>query len=84
MKTTGSLKSFFLKCLILNLLIIVFMSLSMFFSDQVYSIHSKWYAGSKEDFSTFLYTMVGVYKIIWIFFNVVPYLALRWLDKKKD
>lgn len=60
------------------------MSLSMFFSDEVYSIHSRWFSGSKEEFSTLLYTMIGAYKIIWIFFNVAPYLALRWHDKKSN
>ena len=54
------------------------------FSDEVYKIHSQWFQGSKVEFAAYIYYILGFYKLIWIFFNVVPYIALRMLDEKDN
>ncbi len=56
----------------------------LFFSDEVYQIHSLWFQGSKVEFAVYIYYILGIYKLVWIFFNVVPYIALRLLDKKDE
>lgn len=71
------LEEFLLKCTLINMAILVFMFLILFFSEVVYSIHKHFYAGSLEEFEHLLYVMMGAYKLIWLFFNAIPYLVLR-------
>lgn len=78
------IKSFLWKCVVINFIILIFMFPILLFSDEVYEIHSQWFQGSNEEFATYIYYILGFYKLIWIFFNVVPYIALRMLDKKDD
>jgi len=76
------IKRFLWKCVVINFIILIFMFPILLFSDEVYEIHGQWFHGSKEEFSTYIYYILGFYKLIWIFFNVVPYIAFRMLDKK--
>jgi hypothetical protein len=78
----NKIKSFLWKCVVINFIILILMLPILLFSDEVYEIHNQWFKGSKADFSTYIYYILGIYKLIWIFFNVVPYIALRMLDKK--
>jgi hypothetical protein len=80
----NKIKSFLWKCVVINFFILIFMLPIFFFSDEVYEIHSQWFQGSKVEFATYIYYILGFYKLAWIFFNVVPYFALRMLDKKDD
>lgn len=80
--TTEKLKTLLWKCLVINFFFLIILSLAVFFSEEIYAIHSRWFLASKEEFVTYIYYIVGFYKIAWIFFNVVPYLALRMIDKK--
>ena len=83
MKTTAQkLKTFLWNCLVINFFFLILLSFALFFSDEAYTIHRRWFLASKEDFVTYIYFIVGFYKMAWIFFNVVPYLALRMIDKK--
>lgn len=69
--------SFFMWCSIINagLLVLSFL-MCAFAMNFMYSIHSKWFPMSKETFTVVLYSILGVYKILFIVFNVVPYVAL--------
>ncbi len=83
MKTTSKrLKTILWKCLVINFFFLILLSLAIFFADAIYEIHSRWFLASKEEFVTYIYYIVGFYKIAWIFFNIVPYLALRMIDKE--
>ena len=42
----------------------------------VYKMHSKWLPITEEQFNGLIYGIFGVYKILIIVFNLVPYLAL--------
>ena len=44
--------------------------------DWVYSIHSKWFHIPREAFNITLYSFMGLFKIMFFIFNLVPYLAL--------
>jgi len=40
-------------------------------------LHTKWFRISPENFDAIHYSLMGVFKIGVIIFNLVPYLALR-------
>ena len=44
--------------------------------DFVYSMHSKWFHISRETFNVAIYSFLGFFKIVFLVFNVVPYVAL--------
>jgi hypothetical protein len=72
-----TLTSFFMWCTILNagllsLLAIFFLSAPNF----VYRTQSKWFSISRENFDLVFYSFLGVFKIFFIVFNLVPWLAL--------
>lgn len=71
------LKSFLLWCSIINGGMLVITSVILIFArDWAYAIHSKLFGVSRELFNTLIYCFMGVYKMLWIMFNVVPYVAL--------
>jgi hypothetical protein len=71
------LTDFFKWCTILNGGLLIFSSFMLLcVGDLVYRIHSKWFPMSREAFNVVIYSFVGVFKLIWIAFNVVPYVAL--------
>ncbi|HIJ72392.1 MAG TPA: hypothetical protein HPP87_13710 [Planctomycetes bacterium] len=72
-----ALTRFFMWCTIINAGLLVF-SAVMFMSAQdfVYSMHSKWFNIPRETFNVAIYSFLGFFKIIFILFNLVPYLAL--------
>lgn len=73
----AALREFFLWCTILNAgLLIISAVFCVGATDWVYRMHSKWYPISREAFHVAIYSFIGGYKILFIFFNLVPYLAL--------
>ena len=54
----------------------------MLLADQVYMIHEHFYGGTLIEFKKDLYMIIGLYKMIWIFFNVIPYWVVRGMDKE--
>jgi hypothetical protein len=70
-------RAFFLWCTIINGALLIFSSLLCAFAgDWVYRVHSRWFTLSRESFNTVIYSFIGLYKIFFIVFNLVPYLAL--------
>jgi len=49
--------------------------------DLVYSIHGKLFQIPRETINVAYYMFLGLYKIIWLVFNAVPYVALLILQK---
>lgn len=45
--------------------------------DWMYGLHSKWIVISVEKFNSAHYILLGLFKIIWLMFFLVPYLVLR-------
>ncbi len=39
-------------------------------------MHNTWFSIPRETFDTAVYSLVGLFKILVVVFNVVPYLAL--------
>jgi len=64
-------------CAIINFGLLIWWLLFLTLAhDWTYRIHSKWFPMSREAFNVVIYSFVGVFKLIWIAFNVVPYVAL--------
>ncbi len=45
--------------------------------DWTLQLHAKWFRFSPEQFDAIHYSLMGVFKMGIIIFNLVPYLALR-------
>ena len=72
-----TLTTFFMWCTILNGGLLVLSSLICAFAgDLVYQIHSKWFSIPRETFNVVMYSLLGLFKIVFLVFNVVPYVAL--------
>jgi hypothetical protein len=71
------LTRFFMWCTILNagLLIVSFLMLA-WAGDFIFNMHNRWFPMPRETFNIVAYSFIGVYKIIVLGFNVVPWVAL--------
>ena len=74
---TQMLTNFFMWCTILNGCLLVLWTLIWFIApDLVFRIQSKWFPLSREAFDTVFYGFLGLFKIFFLMFNVVPYVSL--------
>ncbi len=72
-----TLTSFFMWCTIINGgLFIYWATWCMFAPDWVYRMQSRWFPISREAYDVTIYAFLGGFKIVFIVFNLVPYLAL--------
>lgn len=72
-----TLTSFFLWCTILNgALLVLWTTMCIFAPDLVYRTQSKWFPIPRETFNVVMYAFLGLFKIGFLVFNVVPLLAL--------
>lgn len=72
-----TLTTFFMWCTIINGgLYILCAALVMFSPNFVYRIHKKFFSISRETFDMVIYATLGFLKIIFLAFNLVPYVAL--------
>ena len=75
--TIETLTAFFKWCTILNAAILIYSSLFLCFAPGfVYRIQSIWYPISRETFDIIAYSYLGLFKVLFFAFNLVPYLAL--------
>ncbi len=73
----NTVRKFFMWCTIINGALLIFSFLIFAFAgDLVYQVHSSWFPLSREAFNTAIYCLLGGYKILFIAFNLIPYLAL--------
>jgi hypothetical protein len=75
--TLETLREFLLWSMIINvaLLLLSFLFLACA-HNFVYRVHGKFFKLSEEHFSTTIYGIMGLYKILILFFNVIPYVTL--------
>ena len=45
--------------------------------DWMHGLHAKWFRLSDETFDAIHYAGMALFKMMWLVFNVVPYLVLR-------
>ena len=80
--TLNQLKTFLCQCTKLNFFFLLFVFVVLLFSDQVYLIHQHFYGGTLVEFKKDLYLIMGLYKLMWVFFNLIPYYAVRTIEKQ--
>lgn len=69
--------TFFMWCTIMNgTLLFLWTTMLILAPNLVYRTQSKWFPISQETFNVVIYSFLGLFKIIFLFFNVVPYVAL--------
>lgn len=71
------LESFFMWCTIINGgIYVIWLIFFMFAPDFVYRVQNAWFPIPRETYNVVIYSFFGLFKIFFIFFNVVPYVAL--------
>ena len=72
-----TIRAFFMWCTIMNgaLLVLSFLICASA-GDWIYRKHSKWFPISRESFNVAIYSFIGIFKILFFVFNVIPYVAL--------
>ena len=77
------LKSFFMWCTIINGILLVFsFALCVLIPDLIYSIHGKLFNITHETLDVLVYSFLGLFKIVWLVFNVTPYVTLLIITEK--
>ena len=65
-------------CTAINLGLLVWWILFVVLAhDWTYRVHTKWVEISPQQFDAIHYAGMGIFKMVVIVFNLVPYLALR-------
>ena len=71
------LTRFFMWCTVINGGLLAFwITISILDPDLVYRTQRKWFPIPRETFDLVIYCFLGLFKIFFLFFNVVPFLAL--------
>ena len=72
-----TLTPFFMWCTIINGLVLVLWGvMHMFAPTMVYRTQNAFFPMPRETFNTIFYSFLGSFKIVFMVFNLVPYLAL--------
>jgi len=72
-----TLTRFFMWCTIVNGGLLVFWTaMLMAAPDLVYRTQSRWFPIPRATFDVVIYAFLGLFKIVFLVFNAVPYLAL--------
>ena len=72
-----AITAFFMWCTIINgTLLVLWSTMFMLAPDLVYRIQNYFFPIPRETFNVVFYAFLGLFKIILLVFNVVPYVAL--------
>lgn len=72
-----ALTAFFMWCSIINGVLLSFwITMHALAPNLVYRTQKKWFPIPQEAFNVIFYSFLGLFKIAFLVFNLVPYLAL--------
>lgn len=72
-----TLTTLFMWCTVINGALLVFWTgICILAPDLMYRTQNKWFPIPRETFNVVIYSFIGLFKIAFLFFNVVPYVAL--------
>ncbi len=72
-----TLTQFFMWCTVINgALLVLWTTVSLLAPDLVYRTQNKWFQMPRETFTVVFYSFLGLFKIAFLVFNLVPYVAL--------
>lgn len=73
-----TLTTFFMWCTVLNGgLLILWTIFCGFAPNLVYRLQNWLFPMPRETYDTIIYSFLGMFKVVFLVFNLVPYLALR-------
>ncbi len=73
-----TLTEFFMWCTITNGALLALWAIMFILAPElVYRTQSKWFPIPRETYNLVMYSFLGLFKIFFLVFNVVPYVALR-------
>ena len=72
-----TLTTFFMWCSIINGVLILWFIIFVTSPDFIYRTQTKWFPVPRETFNVAMYSFYGLFKLLFIFLNLVPYIALR-------
>ena len=73
----STFRQFFMWCTVINFVMLLFSAVFlMFYADKAYKMHSRFFKISRDMFDTVIYCFIGLYKIFWFVFCVIPWIAL--------
>ena len=76
-----TLTTFFMWCTIINGGVFLWTAVFFVFApDFSYRMQSKWFPIPRETFNVLIYSYIGLFKIVFLVFNVVPYVALLIIE----
>ena len=77
-----ALTRFFMWCTIINGALLIFWTIIFILApDLVYRTQAKWFPIPRETFNIVMYSFIGLFKIIFLIFNLVPYVVLMTITK---
>lgn len=72
-----TLRCFFMWCTIFNGALLIFSALMYAFAgDWIYRMHGTLFSLPRDAFNVVLYAFVGLFKILFLVFNLVPFVTL--------
>ncbi len=72
-----TLTDYYMRCTIINAgLFMYWATVCTLAPDFVYRKQSRWFPISRQTFDVAIYGFLGLFKIVFIVFNLVPYVAL--------
>lgn len=72
-----TLTAFFMWCTIIDAGILILWAILLVFSpDLMYRIQSRWFPVPRETYDAIVFAFVAAFKIVFVVFNLVPYVAL--------
>ncbi len=72
-----TLTQFFMWCTVINGGLLLFWTgISLLAPDLVYRTQNKWFPMPRETFTVVFYSFLGLFKIAFLVFSLVPYVAL--------
>jgi len=72
-----TLTNFLMWCTIINACILGLSTIFLVFaSDFMYRKHTKWFPMPKESFNVVVYSGLVMFEIVFVIFNLVPFVAL--------
>lgn len=76
------LKKFFMWCTIIDGgLLFLWITLFGFAPDLVYRTQRRWFPLSRDAFGVVMYSFLGLFKVFFLMFNLVPFIALSILHE---
>lgn len=76
--TIATLTAFFGWCSLINVALLLLWSLFFLVApDLVYRIQKKFVSISRESFDLVMYSFLGLFKLLVLVLNIVPWIALR-------